>query len=544
MLPSLRSILLLGLLATLCRGGSIFRSNSLDIPSFQLSAALDPLSELSPCTTSTLSLDDKKAAIDFVQDQIKAFKLPGVALSVVLKNETILSKGFGTKERKPPSRGKHNSKLVDEKKVSWNDPVVTHLPWFSLTDKYAQKYTTLGDLASMNSVFGAYEGDIAWVVNVYPSDKELVQALAYLETPTRPFRASYAYSNMNFAILGQVIEAVTNQTWYDYVRKTIWTPLGMNNTFGRAADTQTPQELSFGHFTCLDKVIGPYNLVNSTIVAVNPKNDYLAAGSMISTADDLSKFSRFLLNKGRGIFSSDAIVADMITGHVIRPVNPQALSILFGQDYNPDGGAYAAGYGIDTVGDVMFGAHYFDKGGDTLAFKTRNGFIPPQNLGVTLLSNTQSKGGKYSSFVIVDLIRTYILGIFMDVPVDSLKNNFKKALAALDSNPLTPCDDHYFNGKPIDTGLTIPDNIKTILAGIYHGSTSPKFYGQFELVVQDKDLIFNYGVYSGRVIATPDPSVFALDWDRGAESNLIQVLGLNESKPQIPLAQSVTFVKD
>ncbi|CAK4703851.1 unnamed protein product, partial [Aphanomyces euteiches] len=416
---------------------------------------------------------------------------------------------------------------VDEKKVSWNDPVVTHLPWFSLTDKYAQKYTTLGDLASMNSVFGAYEGDIAWVVNVYPSDKELVQALAYLETPTRPFRASYAYSNMNFAILGQVIEAVTNQTWYDYVRKTIWTPLGMNNTFGRAADTQTPQELSFGHFTCLDKVIGPYNLVNSTIVAVNPKNDYLAAGSMISTADDLSKFSRFLLNKGRGIFSSDAIVADMITGHVIRPVNPQALSILFGQDYNPDGGAYAAGYGIDTVGDVMFGAHYFDKGGDTLAFKTRNGFIPPQNLGVTLLSNTQSKGGKYSSFVIVDLIRTYILGIFMDVPVDSLKNNFKKALAALDSNPLTPCDD-----------------LMTILAGIYHGSTSPKFYGQFELVVQDKDLIFNYGVYSGRVIATPDPSVFALDWDRGAESNLIQVLGLNESKPQIPLAQSVTFVKD
>ncbi|CAK4363179.1 unnamed protein product [Aphanomyces euteiches] len=265
---------------------------------------------------------------------------------------------------------------------------------------------------------------------------------------------------------------------------------------------------------------------------------------MISTADDLSKFSRFLLNKGRGIFSSDAIVGDMITAHAIQTVNPQALSILFGQDYNPDGGAYATGYGIDTVGDVMFGAHYFDKGGDTLAFKTRNGFIPPQNLGVTLLSNTQSKGGKYSSFVIVDLIRTYILGIFMDVPLDSLQSNFKKALAALDSNPLTPCDDHYFNAKPIDTGLTIPDNIKTILAGIYHTTTSPKFYGQFELVVKDKDLIFNYGVYSGRVIATPDPSVFALDWDRGAQLNLIQVLGLNESKPQIPLGPSVTFVKD
>ncbi|KAG9398578.1 hypothetical protein AC1031_014358 [Aphanomyces cochlioides] len=71
--------------------------------------------------------------------------------------------------------------MVDEKKMSWNDPVVTHLPWFALTDKYAQKYTTLGDLASMDSVFDAYEGDNAWIVGVHSSEKELVQAVGYLE---------------------------------------------------------------------------------------------------------------------------------------------------------------------------------------------------------------------------------------------------------------------------------------------------------------------------------------------------------------------------
>ncbi|KAH9141794.1 hypothetical protein AeRB84_014071, partial [Aphanomyces euteiches] len=436
------------------------------------------------------------------------------------------------------------AKLVDEKKVSWNDPVVAHLPSFALTDKYAQKYTTLGDLASMNSVFGAYEGDIAWVVNVYPSDKELVQALGYLETPTRPFRAGYAYSNLNFAILGQVIEAVTNQTWYDYVRKTIWTPLGMNNTFGRAADTQTPQELSFGHFTCLDKVIGPYNLVNSTIVAVNPKNDYLAAGSMISTADDLSKFSRFLLNKGRGIFSSDAIVADMITGHVIRPVNAQIPPVLTGQTLNPDGGAYAAGYGFDTVGDVMFGAHYFDKGGDSLVCKTRNGFVPSRRLGVTLLSNAQSGGGKQSSFFVVDLMRSFVLGLFMDVPIDSLRNNFRNVVSYLDSLPAVPCDEHYFNGKPLDSGWTIPDKIKTILVGTYHATTSAKFYGQVEISRDGQDIKFQYGVYSGRMIATPDPTLFVVDWNRGARTTVLQVLGLNESKLQIPFTQSLIFTKD
>ncbi|CAK5051403.1 unnamed protein product [Aphanomyces euteiches] len=128
-------------------------------------------------------------------------------------------------------------------------------------------------------------------------------------------------NSFNLVILGQVIEAVTNQTWYDYVRKTIWTPLGMNNTFGRAADTQTPQELSFG-----DR----------------------------STAEDLSKLSHLLLNKGRGIFTSDAIVAGMITGHNVRPVNLQTLPILFGQTFKSDFGAYSAGCGINKPIDTFF----------------------------------------------------------------------------------------------------------------------------------------------------------------------------------------------
>ncbi|KAG9398576.1 hypothetical protein AC1031_014356 [Aphanomyces cochlioides] len=509
MLTSLRSILLLGLLATLCLGGSIFRSNPLDIQAFQLSAAMDRR-----CVSTTRRLrltlsKTKSSLLNFLEIwhqgvwQCESFVTGKTQFQIDSLTKTFIALGI--------------VKLVDEKKLSWNDPVTTHLPWFALTD----------------SMLKNHEGDFVTLDGVYSSEKELVQALGYLDTPKRPFRAGYAYSNMNFIVLAQVLEAVTNQTWYNYLCKTLWVPL-----------VPLTQELSFGHYTCLDKVIGPYNLLNSTIVAVNPKNDYDSSGSMISTADDLSKFSIFLLNKGRGIFSSDAFVSDMITGHVVQTVNPQALSIVTGQTFNPDGGVYAAGYGIDTVGDVMFGQHYFDKGGDMAAFKTRNGFIPAQNLGINVLSNSQWAGGKYSSRMIIYLSRTYVLGIFMDVPIDSLKSNFKKALAALDSNPVTPCDDHYFNGKPIDTGLTIPDNVKTILAGTYHTSSSPKFYGQLELFVKSKDLIFKYGVYSGRVIATPDPSVFALDWDRGAQSNLIQVLGLNESKPQIPLGPSVTFVKD
>ncbi|KAG9400962.1 hypothetical protein AC1031_009686 [Aphanomyces cochlioides] len=48
--------------------------------------------------TPRLSLDDKKAkAVAFIEEQMKRYSIPGIALSAVYKNETILAHGFGTK---------------------------------------------------------------------------------------------------------------------------------------------------------------------------------------------------------------------------------------------------------------------------------------------------------------------------------------------------------------------------------------------------------------------------------------------------------------
>ena len=60
-------------------------------------------SSTSDCTTppSLLSMDEKKAlTIQFVHKQMEAWGIPGVALSVVVQNETVLSMGLGTKEVK------------------------------------------------------------------------------------------------------------------------------------------------------------------------------------------------------------------------------------------------------------------------------------------------------------------------------------------------------------------------------------------------------------------------------------------------------------
>ncbi|CAK4648327.1 unnamed protein product [Aphanomyces euteiches] len=173
--------------------------------------------------------------LDFVAAQHALSKSPGWALAVVHHNKTLITQGFGLNE-------------VDDGRVAWRDPVKKHLPWFQLKDKYAEKHTTLHDLLVMNSVFE--EGD------------------------------SYEYTNVNFVILGQVIQEATNKTWGDYLTETIWRPLGMNHTFPKPTDAPVDMQ-AFGHYVGGGKVVGPFNPHTYKYTALMSFD--LAAGSIISS---------------------------------------------------------------------------------------------------------------------------------------------------------------------------------------------------------------------------------------------------------------------
>ncbi|CAK4073072.1 unnamed protein product [Aphanomyces euteiches] len=505
--------------------------------------------------TPRLSLDHKKAkAVAFIEEQMQRYLIPGIALSVVFKNETILARGFGTK-----AHGQADvavtadtmfqigsftktfialaiAKFVDDGKMQWSDPVKQHLAWFSLQDKYAEKYTTLGDLLAMNSVFGAYEGDVAWSVELFPTEYDFVRNLSIFNT-TRPLRPGYAYANLNFEILGQVIQAQAKKPWADYLRDTFWHPLGMDSTVGRAADVSNVSQMSSGHLICQDNVAGPFNLLNDSIVALRPHNNYLAAGSMLSTANDLSKFSRFLLNKGDGLFASSRPISEMITGHNIQSMFAPLAPLVGYFSYKPDGEVMGAGYGFDVVGHVLYDYDYVDKGGDTIAFKTRNGWVFSQALGVVLLSNAEAVGGSGDARIILDVMRSYIMGIFLDIPETELQASFDKATHFAKSFlPPKACEAALFDAQSVKTrGLAIPDKVKQDLVGTFQG-VEP-FYGRVR-VFQDKDhLWLQYGAYSGRLFATSDAAVLVWDVPLGGKmTSNVTVLA-----PDLIVVQDIQF---
>jgi D-alanyl-D-alanine carboxypeptidase len=97
--------------------------------------------------------------------------------------------------------------------------------------------------------------------------------------------SKWEYSNYGFILLGAIIEKVSGQSYYDYVREHIYSPAGMTSTGSEPEDQAVP-----------DRSIG-YSKMDSP--QWKPNTDTLpyrgtSAGGGYSTVDDLARFAAAL----------------------------------------------------------------------------------------------------------------------------------------------------------------------------------------------------------------------------------------------------------
>jgi CubicO group peptidase (beta-lactamase class C family) len=115
--------------------------------------------------------------------------------------------------------------------------------------------------------------------------------------------SQWAYSNYGFILLGTVIEAVTGQSYYDYVHEHIYDPAGMTGTGSVPEDQAVP-----------DRAIGYMDPSGGT--DWRPNTDTLpyrgtSAGGGYSTVEDFARFADALLS--RELLSPDSTEL-LITG--------------------------------------------------------------------------------------------------------------------------------------------------------------------------------------------------------------------------------------
>jgi CubicO group peptidase (beta-lactamase class C family) len=131
------------------------------------------------------------------------------------------------------------AQLAEAGKLSFDDPLSKFLPDFP--NKEAAEKIRIKHLLTHTSGLGSYfnerfvEGSRARFRTV-----DDFMALAKDETLAFEPGTKWQYSNTGFLVLGKVIERVTGQAYFDYVRERIFKPAGMTSTDSYELDRVNP----------------------------------------------------------------------------------------------------------------------------------------------------------------------------------------------------------------------------------------------------------------------------------------------------------------
>jgi CubicO group peptidase (beta-lactamase class C family) len=333
----------------------------------------------------------------YVAASMKSFEVPGMAVAIVKDGKVVVAKGYGVRKLGDPTPVDEftmfgigsNTKafttaalatLVDEGKLSWNDPVYQRLPGFVMYDPYVSHEMTILDLLTHRSGMGLGEGDLLfWPASTYTRG-DIIYKLRFMK-PASSFRSHYAYDNLLYMTAGQIIPAVTGTSWDDYIRDRIFTPLEMNHSKVSNAAFQPGDDYAFPHSRLDGKLqVIPFEVLDNA----GP------AGSIHSCAADMAKWVRLQLNRGKfvdrdGRLFSEQRSKEMWTPQTILPIPdfPPALAGL-----KPNFADYALGWMLrDYHGRKLVG-----HTGGVAGFVSRVMLVPDEHLAVVILTNAEQDG--------------------------------------------------------------------------------------------------------------------------------------------------------
>ena len=246
-----------------------------------------------------------------------------------------------------------------------------------MSDPYVTAELTVRDLLVHRSGLGLGSGDLMWWP---PSDydrKEIVRRLRYLPLVTS-FRNAYAYDNVLYSVAGEVIEAVSGQTWEEFVEERILQPVGMDesNVLHSAAGEGTNAASPHAAIDGVVREIAPFKSDNT-----NP------AGGINSNAADIAKWMIVQMDSGR-VSTGDQLFSPRTTRElwgIVTPI-PTGDPPSYLQPLKTNFNGYALGFGIRDYGGKKIVTHT----GGLPGFVSRLTMIPELKLGVAVFTNQES----------------------------------------------------------------------------------------------------------------------------------------------------------
>src|SRR5260221_406267 len=241
-----------------------------------------------------------------VEKILKDWNVPGCGIGIVVKNKLVFGRGYVYRDLEknlpfPPNILFHfawKTKLftataigflVEEGKLDWDKPIKKYVPQIEFYNDELNTNVTIRDMLSHRT--GISRHDNIW----YKSDftrQELFDRLKYLE-PSIPLRQGYLYNNLMYAASGQIVEYLSGQTWEEFIRTKIFTPLNMSHSMFVVEDMQKQTDFMTPYYEKRDTtILLPYPFYTK-------QQGFGPAGSIISNVNDMLYYVIAQMNGGK-----------------------------------------------------------------------------------------------------------------------------------------------------------------------------------------------------------------------------------------------------
>ncbi len=256
-----------------------------------------------------------------IEGEIRKFNLPGLTIGLTNREKLLFVGSFGlancdAQQAVTPqtlfqigSISKSFTSIIllqlqERGILNLDDPVSIHLPWFEIQSDYLP--IRLRHL--MSHTAGIIMGSDAT-----PSAYTEAWDLRYTRATASPGE-KFHYSNSGYKILGLVLQACLQQKLADILKERILIPLRMLETEPVITNVMRSR-LAVGYEAFYDD--RPLPSSGKLAPATWFESD-TADGSISSTAEDMCRYLRFLLNRGQGLLQPDSFE------QLIQPIIPTA----------------------------------------------------------------------------------------------------------------------------------------------------------------------------------------------------------------------------
>jgi len=242
----------------------------------------------------------------YIQKLIKQQEIAGLSIAIIDDQKIIWQKGYGKANEKPNAAATENTiyragsvsklftglaimQLVEREKLDLDKPIIDYLPEFNVQSHESVRPITVRDLLTHHSGLLSDLHKGMWSAN--SSLDDLIPLLNTTYLTNKPGEIN-SYSNAGYALLGVLIERISQTPFNLYMQKNILSPLAMNDSqFSQIFGSEAQHAMAY--FKTEEK-------------SVVPLRD-TPAGGLNTSVKDLSQFVKAIFADGDGIVSESAL---------------------------------------------------------------------------------------------------------------------------------------------------------------------------------------------------------------------------------------------